>query len=170
MKSGRLPSRPALRRGGLALGGGYVLGGDGAHSDGRDRDRGAEPHQQGRGNAGPEQALGQREHQHQDRARTGADADGQDRGKAASPATGAGEFARRGAVGMAAMLVVNVVMLVVMMGLGVIVAMMIVRIVMVVTEIMMVMRHARDRRHRLNRLQRTDESAGLDPDQAQAEQ
>ena len=71
-------------------------------------DRGAETHHEGGGDAGPEQALRQRKHQHQDRARAGPHADGKDGAEAALPATGAGELIRRRPVRMAAMLVVNV--------------------------------------------------------------
>ncbi len=95
------------------------------------------PIRQGRGDAGPEQALGEREHQHQDRARAGPDADGQDRRESAPPAAGAGELARRGPVGMAAMLVVDVVVPVVVMGVGVaVIVMMVIMIVIVVVMIM----------------------------------
>ena len=91
---------------------GQALGGYGDHGDGRDRDRGAEPHHEGRGDAGPEQALRQRKHQHQDRARAGPHADGEDRAQAAPPAAGAGELVRRRPMRMAAMLVVNVAVVV----------------------------------------------------------
>src|SRR6266850_4157654 len=69
----------------------------------RDRNGGTETHHEGRGDAGPEQALRQRKHQHQDRARTGPHANGEDRAQAAPPAAGAGELIRRRAVRMAAM-------------------------------------------------------------------
>ena len=127
------PSRPArqpLRQ---------ALGRDRDDGDGRDRDRGAEPHHEGRGDAGPEQALRQREHQHQDRARTGPDADGDDRAKAAPPAAGAGELIRRRAVGMAAMLVMD--MVVAMIVVVMVMVVMIVAVMMMV--VMMVMRRRR---------------------------
>src|SRR5439155_4977625 len=78
------------------------------HGDGCDRDGGAEPHHEGRGNAGQEQALRQRKHQHQDRARTGPHAHGEDRAQTAPPAARTGELIRRRAMGMTAMFVVNV--------------------------------------------------------------
>src|ERR1700682_5376830 len=85
-----------------------VLRGHCDNSDGRDRDRGAEPHHKGRGDAGPEQPLRQREHQNQDGARTGPDADGENRAKTAPPAAGTGELTRRRTMGVAAMLVMDV--------------------------------------------------------------
>src|SRR6202035_4476824 len=80
------------------------------HGDGRHRDGGAEPHHEGRRDARPEHALRQREHQHQNRPRAGPDPDGEDCTKTAPPAAGTGEFARSRTVRMAAMLVVDVVM------------------------------------------------------------
>ncbi|MFK4617309.1 hypothetical protein ABIF50_000586 [Bradyrhizobium diazoefficiens] len=74
---------------------------------------------------------------------------------------------------MAAMLVVDVVVPVIVMGVTmimVIVIMMIMRLTMVVMAVIMVLRHACDRRHRLGRLKRADEGAAFDPDQPQAEQ
>ena len=47
---------------------GDALGGDGHQRDGSDGNGGAEAHDEGRGNAGPEKALRQREDQHQDGA------------------------------------------------------------------------------------------------------
>ena len=44
--------------------------------DRRDRDRGSQPHHEGRGDAGPEQALRQREDQHDDGTRAGPQSDG----------------------------------------------------------------------------------------------
>ena len=112
----------AVAAGGEALR--QALGGDREDGDGGDRDRGAEPHHEGGGDAGPEQALRQREHQHQDRARAGPQADREDRAQAAPPAAGAGELLRRRAVGMAAMLVMDVVVaMVVAIGMAVVMVM-----------------------------------------------
>src|SRR6266481_2187523 len=96
------------------------------NGNGRDRDRGAEPHHKGRGDAGPEQALSQREHQNQDGARTGPDADGEDRAQTALPAAGTGELTRSRTMGMAAMLVMDVAVIVP---------------VVIVAMLMVVMRH-----------------------------
>jgi hypothetical protein len=141
--------------------------------NGRDRDRGAEPHYEGRGNARPEQALGQREYQNQNGSRTWPDANGEDGSQAAPPAAGTGELAWRGTMGMAAMLVMDVgfvvmvvvvmfvvvpvvimamltvVMRVVMMGdLGVSMRVIVVVMIMSVAA-MIVMHRQRQRRYRL---------------------
>src|SRR4029077_21270532 len=109
----------------------------------------------------------------QNRARAGADADGQDRRQSAPPAAGARELARRGTVGMAAMLVMDMVVRVVM-GVAMAVMMVVVVIVTMIMFVVMVavivlMRHTGDRRLRLGRLQSADERTALDPDQAEAE-
>src|SRR6266478_7661023 len=78
------------------------------NGNGRHRDGGAKPHHEGRGDARPEHALRQREHQNQDRARTRPETDGENRAKPAPPAAGTGEFAWNGAMRMAAMLVMDV--------------------------------------------------------------
>ena len=101
-----------------------ILCGHRDHRDGRHRDRGAEPHDKSRGDAGPEQALRQREHQNQDRARTGPDADRENRAKAPPPAAGTSEFAGLGTMGVSAMLVMDV-------AVAVAVAIMIMRMVVV---------------------------------------
>src|ERR1700704_4225367 len=103
-----------------------VLRGHRDNSNGRDRDRGAEPHHKGRGDAGPEQPLRQREHQNQDGARTGPDADGEDRAKTALPAAGTGELTRSRTMRVAAMLVMNMAVIVP---------------VVIVTMLMVAMRH-----------------------------
>ena len=69
--------------------------------DGGDGDRGAEPHHEGRGDAGPEQALRQREHQHDDRARARPQTHRDDRRQAALPAARPGQFLRLRTVGVA---------------------------------------------------------------------
>ncbi len=125
------PSLPALSRRASPLADTAIDG------NGRDRDRGAEPHHEGRGDAGPEQALRQRKHQHQDRARTGPHADGEDRAQTALPAAGAGELIRRRAVRMAAMLVVNVVMVVRM-----VMAVMVIMMAMIMAVIVIMMMRA----------------------------
>src|SRR5712671_4806792 len=110
-----------------------ILRGHRDDRNGRDSDRGAEPHHEGRGDAGPEQPLRQREHQNQDGARTGPDADGEDRAKTALPAAGTGELTRSRPMGVAAMLVMDVAvivpvvivaMLMVAMRMGMVVVMM----------------------------------------------
>ena len=65
-----------------------------------DRDRSAETHHEGRGDAGPEQALRQSEHQHDDRAGARPQSDGHHRGQAAPPAARSRQLLRLGAVGM----------------------------------------------------------------------
>ena len=59
------------------------------------------------GDAGPEQPLGEGEHQHQNGPRARSQADGDDRRKAAPPAARSGEIGRHGPVAVAAMLVVT---------------------------------------------------------------
>src|ERR1700716_2065655 len=92
---------------------GQIFRGHRDHGDGRNRDRGAEPHHEGRGDAGPEHSLRQCEHQNQDRARTGPDADGENRAEPAPPAAGTGEFAWSRAMRMTAMFVMDVIMIVI---------------------------------------------------------
>jgi hypothetical protein len=77
--------------------------GSGADRDGGDcgdRDEGTETHHEGRGRAHPEQALGEREDQHQDGARARPQPDRHDGGQPAPPAAGSGEFFRFGRVGV----------------------------------------------------------------------
>src|SRR6185503_1322874 len=135
---------------------GEALGGHGNDGNGRDRDGGPQPHHEGRGDAGPEQPLRQRKHQHQDGARAGPHADGEDRAETALPAAGAGELIRRRSVGMATMLVMNMVVAVSMiMALAMIVIMVVMIMMMavvmsvIVAMIMMIMVR---RRRRLRRL------------------
>ena len=152
-----------------------VFGRDRDHRDGRDRDRGAEPHDEGRGDAGPEQALRQRKHQHQDRARTGPQAHGKDRAQSALPAAGTGELVRRRPVGMAAMLVMDMAVTMIVVMVMVVTVVMVVAVTMVVMAVVMVMTVVmmrageRDRRRGARRLQRADKAAALGPDQAGAE-
>ena len=101
------------------------LGADRERRDRRHRDGGAEPHDQGRGDAGPEQALRQREHQHDDRAGAGAQADGDDGREAAAPAARSRQFFRlrsvRVAPGQDIVLVVMVVVVAVPMMMRVVI-------------------------------------------------
>src|SRR4029077_2838135 len=127
-----------------------------------------------------EHALRQREHQNQDRARARPETHGKNRTETAPPAARTGEFAWNRAMRMAAMLVVDVIMV-----MGVIVPVVIVTMLMAamghmgvrmrMLVVMMVVSVAgmvvgrrcdeRHRRQRLRRLQRANESAALSPDQ-----
>jgi hypothetical protein len=81
-----------------------------AHRNQRDRRhcyRRAEPHDEGRGHAGPEQALRQRKHQNKDRTGTRTQADCENRADATRPAAGTGQLVRIGPVIVAAMLVMH---------------------------------------------------------------
>src|SRR6185437_7669993 len=95
--------------------------GDGC--DGRDRDRGAESHHEGRRDPGPEYALRQREDQHQDRAGTRPQADREDRRQSALPAAGAGELVGGRPMRMTRMIVVIVRVIMIMMRMVMIVPM-----------------------------------------------
>ena len=107
--------------------------------DGGDRDRGAEPHHEGRRDAGPQHALSQREHQHQDRARARPQANRDDRGQAAPPAARPGQILRLGPVrvapGRGVFVAVMVMVVVVAMMMAVIVLVLVVMIVVVVPMI-----------------------------------
>ena len=74
---------------------------DGERGDRSNGDGGAEPHDEGRGDTGPEQSLRQRKNQNQDRPGTGAKADGDDGGQSTLPAAGTGKFLRLGRMRMA---------------------------------------------------------------------
>ena len=123
---------------GLGLGelAGKAAGADGDGGDRRDGDRRAEPHHKGRGDADPEQPLRQREHQHDDGARAGPQADGEDGGKAAAQPVLAAKLARLRRVRMApgvGLVAVVVVMMRVRMAVAVIVVMMVVRVIVRMT-------------------------------------
>src|SRR6202045_2402961 len=87
------------------------LCGDRNDGNGCDGDRGAKPHHERGGDAGPEQPLRQREHQNQNGARTRPDADGQNRAETAPPPTGTGKLRGLGTMRVSAMLVVDMAML-----------------------------------------------------------
>ena len=70
------------------------LGGDGERGDRRDGDRRADAHHEGRGDAGPEQALRQCEDEDDDRTRAGPHPDGDDRRQTAAPAARPRQFLR----------------------------------------------------------------------------
>src|SRR5262249_57660112 len=58
------------------------------------RDGGSDSHDEGRGDARPEQSLRQREDEHQDRARARPQADGKNRGQPSFPCARAGKLLR----------------------------------------------------------------------------
>ena len=98
---------------------------DRKRGDGRNRDRRAEPHQECRRYADPEQPLRQRKHQHDDRARTGPQTDGDNRREAVAEPMLSGQFTRlrrvsmspgRGLVSMVVMMIMAVRMAVMVMA------------------------------------------------------
>src|SRR5262249_53887631 len=89
---------------------------DGDRGDGSDRDRGADPHHEGRGDTGPEQPLRQREDQNENGARAGPQAHRDDRRQAALPAAGTGKLLRLRRMRMTPGRSVVVVVMVVMMA------------------------------------------------------
>ena len=99
--------------------------GDDCHRDG-----GAEPHEEGRRNAGPEYPLRQGEHEHQDRAGAGPQTDRDDRGEPA-PAKPAGQILRLRRVRMAPGGRVVLMVVMVMMIVAVIVVMVAMIVLMV---------------------------------------
>src|SRR5215813_4392714 len=121
---------------------GEVLGpGPGADGDGGDygnRDGGPDPHDEGRGDARPEQSLRQREDQHQDRPRAWPQADGDDRGKPPLPSARAGKLLRLGCMRVSPCGSIFVVR--VMMVVGVALAMMMMVMIVTMTMIVVVMR------------------------------
>ena len=159
------------------------LGADREGGDERHGDRGADPHDEGRDHAGPEQPLRQREHQHQDGARAGPQADRDDRREFALPSARTGKLLRLGRMGMTpggGMVVVGVIVMpitVVRMVVGVrlvgltMIVMAVSVIRAVVVAVMMRRRHrGADRGRAMDRLQRADESASLHPEEPQADQ
>src|ERR1700738_3370498 len=86
--------------------------GDRNDGNGRNGDRGAKPHYERGGDAGPEHSLRQREYQNQNGAGTGPDADGENRAETAPPAAGTGELCGLWTMGMSAMLVVDMAVIV----------------------------------------------------------
>src|SRR4051812_9307814 len=103
---------------------------DRQRGDAGDRNRRAEPHHEGRGDAGPEQALRQRKDENDDGARTRPEAHRNDGGEAGLPAAGARQFLRLRPMGMAPGRAV--VMTVIM-------SMAMIRMVMVVVAMIMMM-------------------------------
>src|SRR5262249_11282934 len=122
---------------------GEVLGpGPGADGDGGNhgnRDGGPDPHDEGRGDARPEQSLRQREDQHQDRPRARPQADSDDRGKPPLPSARAGKLLRLGCMRVLprGRLFVVCVMVV---GSGALAMMMMMAMVVIVAMIVVVMR------------------------------
>lgn len=82
--------------------------------DRSDSNRCAEPHDEGRDNSRPEQPLGEREHENEDRTGTGPQTDRYDGRKPALPSPGARELGRLRPVRVTGMIVVVMVVVVMM--------------------------------------------------------
>ena len=99
-----------------------ALGADRERGDRGDGDGGADAHDEGRGNARPEQSLRQREDEDNDCARAGPQANGDDCGQTTLPAAWTRQFLRFGSVRVPPrqniffMVVVAVIMVVIVVG------------------------------------------------------
>src|SRR5262249_40864321 len=115
-------------------------GADGDRGDQGNRDGGSDSHDEGRGDARPEQSLRQREDEHQDRARARPQADGKNRGQPSFPSSRAGKLLPPGPLRVPPcrrVIVVRVMMMSV--ALAMMVMVMIMAMVMIVAVLVVVM-------------------------------